>query len=95
MSKLVSYTLNSPDGSIVIRFAPADEATYDRFENARARDESAARTMLVKTCVKSHNGAQLDELFERYPVVKHLLALAIMKEAGAALTIIEGEVLAS
>lgn len=95
MPELVTYTIGTPGGATVVRFAPASEAIYDRFENDRKRDESAARTMLIKACVKSHNGADLDILFERYPAVKAALAVAIMKEAGGFLEFVEGEVLAS
>lgn len=91
-----TYTYILPDGPQVFRFVTPSEAVYDRFEDERARGSlSAARSNLVKSCVRSHTGIQLDAIFEQYPAVKHGLALAIQKEAGAMLDIVEGEAPAS
>lgn len=95
MPELVTYTIGTPGGATVVRFAPATEAIYDRYENDRRRDESGARTMLIKACVRSHTGSELDALFERYPAIKTGIATAILKQAGGFLDFVEGEVPAS
>lgn len=90
-----SYTFKFEDGPQTISFEIPSVELYDRFENERRQDEAAARTRLVKACVKSHTGVQLDAIFSRYPAVKHALALAILKESGGYLEMIEGEALPS
>lgn len=90
-----TYTYALPEGRQVFRFVAPSEVVYDRFEDERVRSVSAARGNLVKSCVRSHTGVQLDAIFEQYPAVKHGLSMAIQKEAGAMLEIIEGEVPAS
>lgn len=93
--KVYTYKFPPPMGNVVFKFTRATETVYDKFENDRVRDLSGARSFLVKACVKSHTGVQLDEIFERYPAAKHGLALAIQMDAGAGLEIVEGEVSAS
>jgi hypothetical protein len=92
MSDTRTYTYKLPDGPIVFRFNVPSEPVYDRFENLRRSDESKARAFLVKACIASHSGVELDAIFEKHPAVKHALALICQKEAGAMLEFVEGEV---
>lgn len=91
MSALKKFTYELPEGPLVIEYEVPSEAVYDRFEDGRKRSESAARTILVKTCVKSHSGVELDALFARYPAVKHGISMVLLKAAGAMLEFNEGE----
>lgn len=93
--ELKSYTYKLPTGDVVFKFVHPSEVVYDKYENERQRDLSGARGALVKAVVKSHTGVQLDSIFEQYPAVKHGLALAIQREAGAMFEILEGEPQAS
>lgn len=89
MLKKCVYSL--PEGPVEFEYEVPSEAIYDRFEDSRKRGESAARTVLVKSCVKSHTGAQLDDYFARLPAVKHGLTMLILQAAGAMLEVNEGE----
>lgn len=86
-----SLTFTFPDRKEVVRYEHPSEAIFDRFVDTQQSSVSAARTMLVKACVKSHTGAQLDAIFEKYPMVKHSIAQAIVKDAGATIDMVEGE----
>lgn len=88
-------TCMTPEGPIVFRYEVPSEMLYDRYENENRRDTSNARTNLVKACVHSHTGAELDAIFEKYPAVKHALALSMCLDCGAGFEFLEGEVLPS
>lgn len=98
MADLKKYVYKLPKGeNLVFEFVPASEDVYDKFvdDQMRGGSLSAARSKLVKACVRSHTGAQLDEIFESLPAVKHGMAMAVLTEAGATLEWEEGEADAS
>ena len=90
-----TYTYMLPEGPTIFRFAVPSEVVYDKFEDERPRGISAARAAMVKACIRSHTGAQLDAIFEKYPAAKHGLGIAVQTEAGASYDLVAGEVTAS
>lgn len=81
-------------GEFAFTFNPPSEEQYDRFIDSVAGNRgntAAAHTQLVKDCVTSPTGQELDAIFEKKPAVKHALAGKLKAEAGAFLEVEEGK----
>lgn len=73
--------------------AAPSETIFDRYVDKQSggASEAAAKHWLVKQCVVSPSGDELDKLFARNPMLKHIIALKLLQLAGGDTRIEEGK----
>lgn len=82
------------DGSNLIRIELRQPSLieFDRYTDMQRGNKSGAALLLIKQCLVSPTGSELDGMLEARPFIKSRLEATLLAMAGGELEIVEGEV---